>query len=215
VPRHLRLKLFYQFMHPYAARKRRQRSQWFVDVMNIQRNMNIIDLGGSPTIWEHISVPLNITLVNIQYEDNDRLHAERIRQHKFQFIQGDACRVKFQSNSFDLAFSNSVIEHVGDEHKRAAFAGEIRRLAARYWVQTPSKYFPIEAHTGMPFWWYYPEGLRSTLKQKWSETIPEWTKMIEGTTVLEWQELQRLLPESRILTERTFGIAKSYIAYKV
>ena len=201
-------------MHPYAARKRRHRSQWFMDVTNIQRDMSIIDLGGSPMIWEHVSTPLNITLVNVHYEENDRFHAERIRQHKFQFIQGDACNVGLPSNSFDLVFSNSVIEHVGDDKKRAAFAGEVRRLAGKYWVQTPAKYFPIEAHTGMPFWWYYPENLRRALKRKWSATLPEWTEMIEGTTVVEKRELQRILPESTILTERALGIAKSYIAYK-
>jgi hypothetical protein len=153
-------------------------------------------------------------LINLSYNENDRLSAERIRQHKFTFVNGDACKVDLPSDSFDLAFSNSVIEHVGDKERRVAFAGEVQRLARKYWVQTPAKYFPIEAHTGMPFWWYYPEVFRARLKQRWRLNLPAWTEMIEGTTVVEKQELRRILPGSTILTERAFGIAKSFIAYR-
>jgi hypothetical protein len=37
--------------------------------------------------------------------------------------------------------------------------------------------------------------------------------MVEETTVLTKKQLRQLFPEAKILTEKSFGIAKSYIAY--
>ena len=212
--RYARLRLFYRFLGPYQERTRRRRSAWFSDLMGLRPNMNIIDLGGSPKIWKFVDTPLNIILLNLEFEEGARAQAGLIRQHKFTFVNGDACAVGMPSKSFDLTFSNSVIEHVGDGAQRAAFAHEARRLAPKYWVQTPAKYFPIEAHTGMPFWWYYPEGLRQSLKAKWKPRLPAWTEMIEGTTLLEREEIQRIFPEATLMRERSFGFVKSYIAYR-
>jgi hypothetical protein len=47
---------------------------------------------------------------------------------------------------YDIAFSNSVIEHVGDWERQAAFASEIRRVGKNLWIQTPAKECPIEPH---------------------------------------------------------------------
>lgn len=165
-------------------------------------------------IWKFVDTPLKIVLLNLEYGEDAHAEASLAGQHQFTFVTGDARAVEMSSNSFDLAFSNSVIEHVGDKEARAAFAHEARRLAPRYWVQTPAKYFPIEAHTGMPFWWYYPEGVRNAFKEKWKPRLPAWTEMIEGTSLVEREELQYLFPDAMHVCERSFGITKSYIAYK-
>ncbi|MCZ8333375.1 MAG: class I SAM-dependent methyltransferase [Rhodobacteraceae bacterium] len=128
-------------------------------------------------------------------------------------MEGDACDLsRFGDLSFDIAFSNSVIEHVGGPEKRSALAQEARRLAPRYWVQTPSVWFPIEAHTYLPFWWFYPPFLKRAFIKRWRRDLPEWCEMIEGTTVLPFAELRALFPEATILTERLIGLPKSYIA---
>lgn len=212
--KHARLHTFQHFLRPYQARARARRSVWFKAAMNIRPGMRVMDLGGSPMIWRFIDVPLDITLLNIEHDPNAAAECADVRQHKFSFITGDACEVDLPSNSFDLAFSNSVIEHVGDQNRRAAFAGQIRRLAPKYWVQTPAKYFPIEAHTGMPFWWYYPEALRQRLIRNWRRELPAWTEMVEGTTLVERAELKSIFPDSTIFSERAFLIVKSYAAFR-
>ena len=161
-------------------------------------------------MWEHIDGRLNITIVNLP----DQTGAEMPSHHDLRFVEGDACNLTdFEDGSFDLVFSNSVIEHVGDEQRQAAFAREVRRLGKSYWVQTPSKWFPIEAHTGMPFWWCYPEPVRRFFLQRWHTTLPAWSDFIAETRVLSRARMQELFPTARIYVESVVGIPKSYAAY--
>src|SRR5207237_8356757 len=112
--------------------------------------------------------------------------------HSINFVDGDACNVGSLSKPvFDVVFSNSVIEHVGNADKRKEFAREVLRLGRSYWVQTPSMWFPMEAHCGMPFWWFYPEAIRRFFIKGWSKKLPAWTSMVEETSVVTKAELSR------------------------
>jgi hypothetical protein len=173
--------------------------------------MRVIDLGGIPSFWNNCPVPLDLTILNLP---SLKPKAPPVSHHSITLVDGDACATPFEDGAFDLAFSNSVIEHVGDEQNRANMAHEARRLAPRYWVQTPSIWFPIEAHTMMPFWWFYPPVMKSFFITRWRRVRPERTQMLEETTVLTRKELTRLFPDGSLLTERRLGLPKSYIAYK-
>ncbi len=107
-----------------------------------------------------------------------------------------------------------MIEHAGDAHRRAAFAADARRLAPRYLVQTPAIWFPVEAPSHMPFWWFWPEAARAAMIRRWRVTLPAWCKMVEGTTVLRRAELQGLFPDGRLWTERAAGITKGYVVWR-
>ena len=176
----------------------------------IRQSTSVLDIGGTPAIWDYDWLPkLDITILNLP----GAVVRASISRHNFRYLVGDGCDLPDLSDqSFDFVFSNSVIEHVGAAEQRAAFAREVRRLGKSYWVQTPSIWFPIEAHTGMPFWWFYPNRMRKWILSRWRRKLPPWTEMVEGTTVVYKQELQRLFPEARIIVERLMGIPKSYIA---
>lgn len=183
---------------------------FYAALMGVKEGMFILDFGGTPTVWEHVSQNLNLTLLNARGD----FPAKATSHHRIRHVEGDVCRVpEFEGKSFDSIFSNSVIEHVGGANNQAAFALEVRRLGKSYWVQTPSKWFPIEIHSGMPFWWFYPSKIRRYLIERWRKKLPAWTRMVEETRVLTKADLQLLFPEATILTERSFGIPKSYIAY--
>lgn len=196
----------------FAARTRARRMAWFLGRMKVRGGERIIDLGGLPDFWSGVSVPLDITVVNLP----GTLPPLPVpSHHRLRLIEGDArAMAGHPDGSYDIAVSNSVIEHVGEPDDRRRLAHEVRRLAPRYWVQTPSIWFPIEAHTYMPFWWFYPEALRTRIKRRWHQKLPAWTRMIEGTTVLSWREMQDLFPDAELITERVAGLPKSYIAYR-
>jgi predicted SAM-dependent methyltransferase len=184
----------------------------FVTAMNVEEDSSVLDLGGQPMIWDGVQSHLNITILNLP----GIAVIDHATKHTINYITGDACNVEcLGDRSFDIVFSNSVIEHVGSPEQMAAFAREARRLGRSYWIQTPSKYFPIEAHCGMPFWWFHPKSVRSYFIGRWRKKLPAWTNMVEGTTVLTKLELQNYFPESRIIVERFLGIPKSYVSYYV
>ena len=66
------------------------------------------------------------------------------------FVRADATeRLPFAENEFDIAYANSVIEHIAPE-RREAFARELRRVARGWYVQTPAFGFPVEPHSLLP-----------------------------------------------------------------
>jgi ubiquinone/menaquinone biosynthesis C-methylase UbiE len=207
--KYLRVTVFYLLLGPFQRWARKRRMERFLQIHQIGPGERVLDLGGTPTIWNNVPVALNITILNLP----PIVCAQQRSHHFFEYVEGDACDVRdFENRSFAFVFSNSVIEHVGDFEKRAAFAREVRRLGRSYWVQTPCRWFPIEPHCGMPFWWFYPQWLRRLFIERWREKLPAWTEMVDGTTVVSKKELQSLFPEATVLVERVLGMPKSLVA---
>jgi 2-polyprenyl-3-methyl-5-hydroxy-6-metoxy-1,4-benzoquinol methylase len=77
--------------------------------------IKILDVGGTVNFWENSGVlneetkDIEITLINLKFPETSSTHP-KIKQ-----VVGSATSmVNFQSNEFDIVFSNSVIEHVGE-----------------------------------------------------------------------------------------------------
>jgi len=195
-------------------RFRRRRMKQFFSLIAPAQADRVVDIGGSVHTWNSESenhAPFSVTLVNkLQYEDfaGDRFHS----------IEADATALPFPDKTFDIAFSNSVIEHLGTWEKQQAFASEARRVAANLWIQTPARSFPIEAHLLAPYIQYLPKSLQ--------HRIARWTprgllnpgvvhEIIDEVRLLTYREVASLFPDCLILRERFFGLTKSYIAVRI
>ena len=66
----------------------------------------------------------------------------------------------FDDNSFDVAYSNAVLEHVGGIRERRFFVEEALRVARSLFMVVPNRWFPIEHHTGIPFLHYSSAAFR-------------------------------------------------------
>ena len=98
------------------------------------------------------------------------LEAERPVHQNIEPRAGDATNLsELPDGSFDVVFSNSVIEHLETFERQAAMAAEVRRLAPIYWVQTPNFWFPVEPHFLTPAWHWLPMGLRVAMlrRRRW------------------------------------------------
>ena len=196
-----------KIVQPWVRRRRMRQ----LSLLNLKSGERVIDLGGTCAIWEYVETPLDITIVNLPGVD---VREAGQSHHRFHFVTGDATALDYPDDHFDVVFSNSVIEHVGGEQKERDFAREVRRLAPAYQVQTPSIWFPLEPHTGVPFWWALPRGIRNRIIAGWRTKLPEWSEMVEGTTVITRRKLRDYFPDAKLITERVAGIPKSYTAFR-
>jgi trans-aconitate methyltransferase len=82
-------------------------------------------------------------------------------------------RLPFADNSFDIAASNAVLEHVGSFEHQALFVRELCRVAQRVFISVPNRYFPIEHHTALPVAHYedtmFRMACRVTGKSEWAK----------------------------------------------
>lgn len=202
-----------------ANRLRRARFRAFQQLVETVGNatgrpVRIVDLGGQIDYWEMMGVAddpdYDITTVNVSKLLDTNPHGT-IAQ-----VKGDATRMPFADRSFDIAFSNSVIEHVGDGARQRLMADEVRRLAPSYYVQTPARSFPIEPHFRSPLCHpWLPERLRvKELQRVRSFTEEEARGRIGGVRLMNSREFRELFPDATHTKERVAGLTKSFVAIR-
>jgi hypothetical protein len=204
-------------------RFRRRRMERFYAAFRPSGRTRVLDIGGAPNTWfsESPSRPrhdgsFSVTFLNLRYPDRDMLSGTR-----FTVVEGDAARLPFPDASFDIAFSNSVIEHMTTWERQQSFAAEARRVARALWIQTPARSFPIEPHLLAPYFQYLPRRLQPRLVRRFTlwglitrPNATEIDEMLSDIRLLTRREMQTLFPDCVILCERVCGLAKSYIAVR-
>lgn len=70
---------------------------------------------------------------------------------RLRFVRGNGLQLPFKKKGFDIAFSSSVVEHVGSRRDQERFVNEISRVGKKVFLATPNRFFPIEVHTRLPF----------------------------------------------------------------
>lgn len=172
----------------------------------------IIDFGGTPEIWLSIHRS-NVTLLNID---------EQQVPSGFAALKGDARKTLFSDECFDLAFSNSTIEHVGTWEDQEAFARELRRVGKRVYCQTPARGFFFEPHYFTPFvvWFgfllkqYWFVRYCTYYGLRWKPSREQVRDFQSHLRLLNFSEMQQLFPDCSIRRERFLGMTKAYIAVR-
>jgi hypothetical protein len=201
-----------------GARKRAARWDLFAILFPDVSALRVLDLGGTVEAWRRAPVtPRHVTVLNL-FEPGES-DEERIRP-----VTGDACEARAvlagaaAPASYDLVFSNSLLEHVGGHAQRVALAREVTALAPRHWVQTPYRYFPVEPHWLFPGFQFLPVAARSRIAESWPLVNNRPHDLAEATSEVQWTELvgicelRSYFPGSIIHRERMAGLVKSLIA---
>ena len=97
--------------------------------------------------------PARITALGLH--DGSRFVA---RYPAIPYVQGDACALPFADDTFDIVYSNAVVEHVGERERQELFVREALRVGRRVFLTTPNRWFPIEVHTKLPLVHWLPDG---------------------------------------------------------
>ena len=202
----------------YATQMRRRRFQHFLSLLNtVPQPLTILDVGGTQGFWERmgfIDEPgITVTILNLE--------PQPVRHDHFRSVVGDATDLSaFADASFDVVFSNSVIEHVGDLSRQRRMAQEVRRVGRRYFLQTPNYYFPIEPHFLFPGYQWLPLATRAWLLHHfdlgWYKRLPTREAARQeaaAVTLLKKGELLALFPGAELYCEKVMGLTKSFVVY--
>ena len=180
-----------------ADRARRHRHERFLEIVRPAPGMRIVDVGCGPAGLREWAPELGVTGVDVRPRPD----------YPGPFVQADAgAGLPFGDGEFDLAYSNSVIEHVAPA-ARARFAAEIRRVARGWWVQTPAYGFPVEPHALLPGAHWLPVGLR---RRYWRLGVAAAWEDIE---LMRRGELLELFGPD-VIAERVGPLVKSWIAVR-
>jgi len=190
----------------------------FWEAFGKNKTIRILDIGGTEAFWKGRRLLQNpnvsISLLN--------LGAEPVSHPSLQSLSGNATDLScFEDKSFDLVFSNSVIEHLYTFENQQKMAAEVRRVGQKYFVQTPNKYFFVEPHYALPFFQFLPSRFvyfiltetRLSRMQKWE---PQHARAyLDEIRLLSLREMKSLFPDGRVYYEKFLGMNKSFTLYNL
>jgi ubiquinone/menaquinone biosynthesis C-methylase UbiE len=203
---------------PLLRHFRKKRMAKFYRALSITPQTKILDVGGNPFIWqiaaeEGLPQIDHITVLNLYEEDTARLPSN------VRWVVGDGCKLPFEDGEFDVVFSNSVIEHLGDHDSQVAFAKEISRVGKSYWVQTPNPRFFVEPHYLSPFVHWLPVNVRRKVARHataWGllthPSKQEIDERLKEIRLIAPKEFRSMFPSAEIINERFIGMPKSLVA---
>jgi SAM-dependent methyltransferase len=181
----------------YSQRSRRKRAALFERLLAPGTGQSAVDIGCGAGGLAVLGTPLAVTGVDL---------VPREDYPGARFVQADATALPFDDDQFDVAYSNSVVEHLPPE-KRAAYAAELTRVGRCWFVQTPNAAFPIEPHALLPFVHWLPRRLGRALWRLGVSGDP-----YDDVRLLGIGELRQLFPDAVIVRERVGPLTKSFVA---
>ncbi len=217
----------------FSANARKKRADLFRSFFEIGPTTKILDLGSEngSNIF-NVLAGTDVKPENVYIADIDQTAIDNgYRSYGFNpVLVSEGRPLEFEDGYFDIVYCSSVIEHAtvpksdvwtirGQrefEEKswetQKVFAGEIMRLGKQYFVQTPSRSFPIESHTWIPLLGYLP---RWTFLPILSATNSFWVKAAEPDfNLLDMKQMGELFPLAKITPEIKWGLVKSIMAVK-
>lgn len=197
--------------HPFLRYFRTKRMQQFCHLFGLAETTRVLDVGGDLFNWYLAPVFPKLTIVNLYFP---RKYDARVA-----WVIADGRHLPFKDGVFDIAYSNSVIEHVGSCTDQKVFAEEVCRIASHCYVQTPNKRFPFEPHLLTPFIHWLPKSIRKYLLRNFTVwglvTRPskeDCQRFLDEVRLLDYKQMRALFPNACILKERALGVAKSLMA---
>ncbi|MEK7665776.1 MAG: methyltransferase domain-containing protein [Patescibacteria group bacterium] len=199
-----------------TVRSRRRKFNLFLREMKPSAHTTVLDVGatsvasgqrGENFLEEWYANPEMITALVMGDVSAFHKHYPKMR-----VVTGDGLNMPFQDKEFDIVFSNAVIEHVGDRQAQKQFVAECLRVGKRVFITTPSRNFPLESHTMIPFAHWLPEALRNLVYRSLG-------RKNEGThgylTLLTARSLRALFPDDvsvKIVRQKIVGMTSVLIA---
>lgn len=205
----------------FRARRFRTIERIISELLEGREEIRILDIGGRGVYWDalpmHLRKRVDITVLNFASEL--RAFSSSSQDLRINHVVGDACDMpQYGDGAFDLAHSNSVIEHVGSLGNMARFSRELQRVGRIHYVQTPNFWFPIDPHYAVPLIHWLPDQTRLWLHTRITIgyapkcSFEDALMRIDHTRMIGRRMMATLFPASKLVNERFFGLVKSITA---
>jgi hypothetical protein len=176
----------------------------------------VLDIGASAEVFLRYTLedvyPYPERIVAGGNELREVLSAREHYPHS-RYVVFDGCSLPFPDKSFDLVFSNAVIEHILGPGAQRRFAEEVMRVGKSWFVTTPNYWYPFESHYHLPFIQFLPRSLQREYNRLLGTHIPKGT--VQELALLSARELRRLFPTSRIAKARVTFWPETLVAYSI
>jgi len=173
-----------------------EKVQWGPDSKILDLGFSEEEFSGTDNYLEkNYPFPKNITALGI-----DDAKEFRKRYPEVSVIQYDGNLFPFNNKSFDICWSNAVLEHVGEWPRQVSFLSEIKRVSRLAFITTPNRYFPIEVHTRTLLLHFLPKNIfdkyLSFFGKKWATG--------NYMNLLSYNDVRQLLKEAEINEYKIF-----------
>lgn len=208
---------FYRrILRDYSRKSRLGKFGLFQSVFRPGPEDRILDVGADPQLFSHYTFEdfyphqERITGGSIDFE---MVRQARVRYPKAQYAIFDGCELPFPDKSFDIVFSNAVIEHIVGPGRQEQFAREAMRVGRSWFITTPNYWFPLEFHYLLPFFQFLPLGVQ----RGYSRVSPN--AALKGNLIdvalLSARDLRRLFPTGEIEKMRVTFWPETLVAYHI
>ncbi len=120
----------------------------------------------------------------------------------------DGCALPFPDKSFDIVYSNAVIEHLPGSDYVERFAAEVQRVGKGWFVTTPNLWYPIEPHYHLPLVQLLPETSQRRLVKRLGRTPYDHLQLLSA------RKLRKLFPQGKVIGCRVTFYPETLIAYR-
>jgi len=156
------------FTHGYGLEKffdsvvywhRQKMYQNLSSVLNDSNYKSILDIGSTSDTGKSSNAFLHFLRADkiVSISDQEIMGTTRKQFPHVQFKKDNGLKLSIENSSFDLVFSNAVIEHVGNLQNIEQFINEAVRVAKhRVVLITPNRWFFLETHTKLLFLHWIP-----------------------------------------------------------
>ena len=158
-----------------SAHNRARKFNYFLETFKPQPTDFILDVGFAEREYsgvdnyleKHYPHQSQITALGISGSENFSKQYPEVK-----VVLYDGKIFPFEDKSFDIGWSNAVIEHVGNQDAQLLFLNEFLRTCKRIYFTTPNRFFPIEVHTRIPLLHWLPKSVFDSIlkvtSKKWA-----------------------------------------------
>lgn len=157
------------FADRISAKNRHRKWKLFTSIFLYTPATSVLDVGFlgkedsavTNYLEKYYPYPVQITALGIDEPTEFVLRYPGVKAVRY-----DGATFPFANQSFDIVWSNAVLEHVGSREDQVSFLREVMRVGKRAFLTTPNYWFPVEVHTRTPVLHWLPK--------KWFDCYLRW-----------------------------------------